>query len=550
MSIKNIWEEIQFFFRQKLFMAATLLTLAGSYGFAVTHESIGPDDTMVKLYLGQGMEAYMGRWTLYLVNKLFRIDSFMPFVTELAGAVLLLAGVVLFCVLLRRIFGDKVGILGYTVFACVFISFPFISEVWIYYFHNGVDLGYILLALSLLLFMDGFENTGKGRLGYFLGSTLLLCAAVGCYESFLILYVTGVLVILFFRGMTGREQMSLRVVWKLFVCVCISIGCILLRTVIQRLVIMVFSLQALGEITAAREVANTLGMFGGQNWAYNLFMLVKRYWLVFFVNAAVYFPIAEYAASVIFFGIASIFLTVKKKNGWYLLLSAGMAAAPVTLSFVVEMAPSYHSCLFMPFFVAAAMLLPYLLLKKVWKKYGAAVFAFFMVCLVWNQMYETNSIFYTDYLKYHHDKETLTEIAREVIGEYGADAKVIFTGSYKTPYTLVRDYYIDYSSSELQTIAILTDWLDPHLKEKYYTPYGYSFVGDLKDSVIEWGLYAYGKPGLELQNFLEMHGYSLQVETDLELHAKAEAFAQGEGMPGWPEKGSIAVMDEYVIVHF
>ena len=93
MSIRNLWEEIRYFLKQKIFMTTALLTLVGSYGFAVTHESIGPDDTMVKLYLGDGMEAYMGRWTLFLINKLFRIDSFMPFITELAGAVLLLAGV-------------------------------------------------------------------------------------------------------------------------------------------------------------------------------------------------------------------------------------------------------------------------------------------------------------------------------------------------------------------------------------------------------------------------------------------------------------------------
>ena len=404
MFMRNIWEEMRFFLKQKLFMAAALLTLAGRYGYAITHESIGVDDTMVKLYLGEGLEAYMGRWTLYLVNKLFRIDSFIPFITELAGALLLLTGVILFCVLFRRIFVDKVGIWGYTAFACVFISFPFISEVWIYYFHNGVDLGYILLALSLILFMDSFENTGKKRLEYLLGSMLLLCTAVGCYESFLILYVTGVLVILFFRGLTGKEKMNLNMVWKLFVCGCLSIGCIVLRAVIQRLIITVFSLQDLEQITAARDVTNSLGMFVGDNWAYNLFMLVKRYWLVFFVNATVYFPIAEYAVSVAFFGIASLVLTVKKKNGWYLLIFSGMAVVPVTLSFVVEMAPSYHSCLFMPFFIAAAMLLPYLLLKRYWKKYGTVVFALSMVCLVWNQMYEANSIFYTDYLKYQHEK--------------------------------------------------------------------------------------------------------------------------------------------------
>lgn len=85
MLISEIWEEMRYFLRQKLFMAAVLLTAAGSYGFAITHESIGVDDTMVKLYLGEGLEAYMGRWTLYLINKLFRIDSFTPFITEWGG---------------------------------------------------------------------------------------------------------------------------------------------------------------------------------------------------------------------------------------------------------------------------------------------------------------------------------------------------------------------------------------------------------------------------------------------------------------------------------
>ncbi len=548
MFIRDIWKEMLYFLRQKLFMAAVLLTAAGSYGFAVTHESIGVDDTLVKLYLDQGLEAYMGRWTLYLINKLFRIDSFIPFLTEMGGAFLLLTGVILFCVLFRRIFGSDVGILGYTAFACVFISYPFISEVWVYYFHNGVDIGYILLALSLLLFMNGFENTGKRRLIYLLGSMLFLCTAVGCYESFLILYLISVLVIMFFRGMTGKERMDRHMVWKVFLCVCLAIGCIALRMLIQRLVITVFSLQDLGEIAAVREVTDSLKIFRGENWFSDLFMLIKRYWLVYFVNAAVYFPIAEYVASVAFFGIASVVLTIKRKNGWYLALFAGMLIVPVTLTFMVGMAPLYRSCQFMPFFIAAGILLPYLLLKRYWKKYGAVLFALSMTCLVWNQMYESNCIFYADYKKYQHDKEVLTTIAREVVRQYNADASVIFTGKYKTPYSLIKDYYVDYSSKEFQKISALTDWLDPHLKEKYYTPYGYSFAGEAQYSIIEWGLYAFDNPGLELKHFLEMHGYSLQVETDKELLKKAENFA--EGMPRWPEKGSIAEMDGYVVVNF
>lgn len=549
MFIRYIWDEMCYFLRQKLFMAAVLLTAACNYGFAITHESIGLDDTLIKLYLDEGLDAYMGRWTLYLVNKLFRIGNFIPFITEMGGAILLIIGVILFCVLFRRIFGDSVGILGYTVFACVFISYPFISEMWIYYYHNGMDLGYILLALSLLLLMEGFENTGKKRLKYLLGSMLLLCMVVGCYESFLILYFTGVLVIIFLRGLAGKEQMNRYVVWKLFLCVCLAVGCIVLRTVIQKLVITVFSLQDLREIAVAREVADGLKTFTGENWFSDLFMLIKRYWLVYYVNATLYFPIAEYVASVAFFGTAAVVLTIKKKNGWYLLLFAGMVIAPVTLCFVVKMAPLYRSCQFMPFFIAASVLLPYLLVKRYWKKYGIAAFALSMLCLVWNQMYESNFIFYTDYLKYQHDKEELTTIAREVVRKYSAGAKVIFTGSYKAPYSLIQDYYVGYSSKEFQRISDLTDWLDPHLKEKYYSSYGYSFAGEAQFSVIEWGLYAFGNPGLELKHFLEMHGYSLQVETDDEaLLEKATHFA--DEMPNWPEEGSIAEMDGYVIVHF
>lgn len=548
MFAKDVWEEMRYFMRQKLFMAAVLLTAAGSYGFAITHESIGVDDTIVNLYLDEGLEVYMGRWTMYLLNKLFRVSSFAPFITEMAGALLLVTGVLLFCVLFRRILGNDMGILGYTVFACVFISYPFISEIWVYYYHNGVDLGYILLALSLLLFMESFENTGKKQVKYLLGSMLLLCTSVGCYESFLILYLTGILVIIFLRGMAGKEQMNRHMVWKLFLGVCLAIGCIILRTVILKLVITVFSIPDFGNITVPKEATDSLKIFAGENWSSELFMLIKRYWLRYFVNATLYFPIAEYVASVALWGIASVVLTIKKKNGWYLLLFAGMVIVPGSLTFMVGMAPLYRSCQFMPFFIAAAILLPYLILKKCRKKYGVVVFALSMLCLVWNQMYESNLLFYTDYLKYQHDKEELTTIATEIVRKYNTGAKVIFTGRYQTPYSLIQDYYIFYASEEFQRISVLTDWLDPHLKEKYYTPYGYSFAGEAQNSIIEWGLYAFGYPGLELKHFLEMHGYSLQVETDKTLLEKAKSFA--EQMPKWPEEGSIAEMDGYVVVHF
>ena len=83
--MRQLKEDISFFLHQKMFVVILALTAVGSYGFAVTHESIGIDDTMVDVYLNDGIEVLMGRWTIYLINKLFYLGEFMPHITEIGG---------------------------------------------------------------------------------------------------------------------------------------------------------------------------------------------------------------------------------------------------------------------------------------------------------------------------------------------------------------------------------------------------------------------------------------------------------------------------------
>ncbi len=546
--MRRLWDEMSFFLRQKVFVVCLALTAAISYGFAITHESIGVDDTMVGTYLNDGLGVIMGRWTIYLINKVFYIGEFAPFITELVGVLLLLFAILLFCVLLKRIFGDRIGILGYTVFSCVFVSCPFISEVYVYYYHNGVDVGYVLLALSLLLFEEGFDKKGKKCLLNLLISLLLLWTAVGCYESFLIMYVIGVIVMLFFEGIMDRKKLTFRLLGRIFLQgVCISVSCILLRVLMQRVLSGIFSL-SLPE-SGLRDFSYGMSFFQNEDRFTNFFMLVKRYWLVYFVNGILYFPIRVHVLSVGVFAAASVMLAVKRRTLWYILLFAGMVQVPFLLTLVEAVPPMYRACLYMPFFVASAMLLLYLLFVKLpWKRVGLAAFSAFALILVWNQAFESNRNFYTDYRKCKYEKEILTEIAREVTGKYGPGAMVIFTGKFDLPDSLTDYYYADYSSEEYARISKLTDWLDPHLKEKYHSPHGYSFAGEARYSLIDWGMYAYDRPGLELIHFLQMHGYELQTTWDKEIRKKAESIS--EGLPKWPMEGSVTEMDGYVIVHF
>ena len=546
MELKKLYGEILFFLRQKLFVIVLAITAVCSYGFAITHESIGVDDTLVGLYLEDGQEVIMGRWTIFLVNKLFHISEFTPFITELAGMLLLLTAVVLFCVLVRRIFGDRIGIAGYTAFAAVFVSFPFISEVWVYYYHDGVDIGYILTALSLLAFQEGLDQTGRQGLKNLAASMLFIWAAVGCYESFIIFYLLGAVMILFFRGITGKDRLTFGWLFrKLFLCGCAAAGCIILRTLIRRIIIIVFSLPE----ADSRNIWYGLQIFQSERWLQDVFMLLKKYWLVYFVNGAVYFPITVYVISVLVFGSAAVFYTVKKKNGWYFLLFVGMILIPALLTFVEQKAPLYRTCQYMPFFAASAVLLLYcLFVQKKVNGGGSLVFVILTACLVWNQACESNYIFYTDYRKYEYDKAVLSQIAWNIAEDYGRDVKVVFTGSYYPPYDLIQRYYVDFSSGEFERIALLTDWLDPLLKEKFYGPYGYFFGGEAEYSVISWGLYAFDKPGLEIARFLRMHGYDVEAVTDPELIREAQRYA--EDMPAWPAEGSMAAWNGCVIVNF
>ena len=544
--MKKVYDETIYFLRQKLFITAMSIVAVCSYGFAITHESIGVDDTLVGLYLEDGLEVVMGRWTVYLVNKLFHISDFAPFITELAGMLLLMLSVVLFCVLIRRIWGDRIGILGYTVFACTFISFPFISEVWVYYYHDGVDIGYVLTALSLLCFLDSLDKTGKGRFKSLLASMLFIWGAVGCYESFLIFYLLGAIMILFFRGMADQEKLTFkRLFQNIFLCGCAAVGCIILRSLMQEIIIAAFSLTE----ADPRTLANSLQLLQDPQWLRIICMLLKRYWLVYFVNGTIYFPITVYVLSGGAWCAAAVLCTIKKKNGWYLALYAGMIIVPAILTFAELKPPLYRSCQYMPFFVASAMMILYRFLTgRKPNKVKTLLFMALSACLIWNQACESNYNFYTDYRKYEHDKAVLSEIAWSVARDYGQNAAVIFTGEYISPYDLVKRYYVPFSSKEFARISALTNWLDPQLKEKYYSPYGYSFAGEAQYSFIDWGLYAFDKQGLELAHFLQMHGYDIQTVTDQNLVEAAEQYA--EKLPRWPQTGSITEWNGYVIVHF
>ena len=310
-----------------------------------------------------------------------------------------------------------------------------------------------------------------------------------------------------------------------------------------------FDLFAVADLKPQRSILEGTRIFWGDWGREWLKMLLKRFWLVYHVNALVFFPVTVYEASVWFFGILSLWLFVKKKCVWYPLLFAGMYGAPVLLTLAESDVTKYRSCQYMAFFNGVCVFSVCILLRK-WLSEKSVKIAISLLggVLVFNQASWLNSCFYDDYGKYENTRETLNSVAYEIRSRYGLETPVIFTGHYDVPIAFRQRYYADFDSKEFARVAAVADLVDEHLKEKYYADYGYSFVGEAENPFILWALEGFDGTDRELHKFYEMHGRGFKGVYDTAVAEWAKQV--GKTMPRWPAEGSVSLRDGYVLVHF
>ncbi|MCD7835682.1 MAG: glucosyltransferase domain-containing protein, partial [Lachnospiraceae bacterium] len=344
---------------------------------------------------------------------------------------------------------------------------------------------------------------------------------------------------------------SLYVIKKLAAGAGVVVCCVILRSVIQALLIAVFDINTPDSEVGLHSLADMLALFNGSEGLQELFMLIKRFWLVYHVNAIVYLPVTGYELACWVFGICSIYYAVRKKSLWYPLLFTGMLLTPFLLTFIEAKVTFYRSCQYMPFYTAIGMTLLYEgfrggKYKRLWN-IAVSLLAFIFI---YNQTTQLNNNFYMDYRQYELTKETLLNVAYDVESEYGNDIPVVFIGEYNIPYEFVQDFYVSYDSWQYKLISKITDTVDVHLKEKYWQPEGYCFIGEANLPMIRWAFDAFDGTNREMISFLKMHGHSFTTLSDSDEYTELRSTLEGQGMPGYPEEGSIIIYNGYVVVNF
>ena len=551
--MKNLYQDIYFFLKQKIYIFFLVLTAALSYGFAAVHPSIGIDDTASALYFEDGLAPGVGRWGLYLINKVFDIGEYSPWITDVAGVILLMLSATVWCALFYQVLGESVSIAGYTFFAAVFISSPLISEVFVFFLHNGICMGYGITAISLYFALQAMKKgqDRKNIFKYSMLSTVNLIIAIGFYESFEIVYIIGIL-LLFYLLRMKKEICQKTYCISLWHWVALTAGTSVLaiigRTIMMIIICTVFNIS----IPDNFQNVEFRGVMGNTWECLSDFaMVIKKFVVMYYLNAFCYLPITVFVLGIAIILTAAIIKGICKRDMSIILAAFAVIIVPFAMPVMEGYPTHYRESQYVPLIGAfAVLLLAFFVKKNGGVRLGRLTF-FAVSVLLWNQCADMNRWFYVDYMKYENEKKVMDNIAYTLEeGSYNLSKPIIFRGAYLVPYEIARKSYLGLDTKRYNIMKKIADLVDVHLLEKFNAEDGggYVFTEMPINSTLRWGVTAFDGTAGELGKFWRMHGYNrFYIETDLEKIAEAEE--KRKNMPGYPEKGYIKECEEYIIIN-
>ncbi len=570
------WKSYGKHFQQnRLYMGILLLTAVCAYGYKVTNATIGIDDTPSLYYFEEGLIAIVGRWVLFLLNKVVSLAEFVPFVTDFVAVVILVLAAVVWSALFYSVLGEKVPTAGYAFFGAVFLSSPLISEVFTYFLHNGIAIGYLCCGISLCCVREWQSSTRKMQKGSgirqklgclavakILTAAVFLWIAMGCYESFMILWLAGLMLLLLTERIArGRQEKDIFA--TLVAGAVAALVAIVLRSVMIVVVTKAFHLEYLRGEAVQRSVTEMLGWMLQQGAFGELAMILKRTFVLYGVFAYAYLPIRIFILSAAAILVVTLVRVIRGRDLWALLLLPAAYLAAFSLLFIEGKATLYRSAQFLPVFCGYGALL---FVYGIWQLTGTlapkakntagrkisagvrALAVLVLAVILWNQCMDMTRWFYIDKKKYDAAVKTVDQIAMDLERDFDTSKPVIFTGNYDIPYSIVQGAYVSYSSPVYYKMKRLADLVDPDLLDKYNRGSRGVWVAQTPAlSVIDWGRYAFDSDA-ELVKFFEMHGHQLVALEDISLYAAAEE--ESLDLPEYPQEGYIVDKGDYIIVHF
>lgn len=457
--------------------------------------------------------------------------EFSPFFADFLAVLFLIIAAIAFCIAFRNITNDKLNKVAYTIFSCLFVSYPLISEIFVYTPASlTIALCYFGIAVSANLLCKYLDSK---KVRYWVYTAIILTLCIKSYESFASVYLCVVFIIFILDYLYNKKEVSLlKTIITIIELLIPLIIAVTFGRIIAVMIVYIFNINE--KNYAAKELIDL---------SQGIWHAIKEMNIsiidAFFIRGFIYLPIAIFSLSVLCSFIMGIVYSVRRKNITIFLLFLGTLFSLIALSIIQGKASPDRTCQVFAVFIAFTfMILAQSTIKSNLPKILKNAVIIFMFIIIFYQTKELHKTFYLNYIRYQAEKETITTIANELQKNYDTNKPIVFVGIYETP-KYITEALIDYENPLKYKVASA-------IKSKISKEPLNVLPQTTIKSYLNWGLYAFGEPNTEIFKWLDMLGYNFNQGT---LKMIQEARGKVDELKSYPEEGYILETENYIIVN-
>ena len=539
-------EDITFFVKQRLYVIALLVSAIMSYGYQITHSSLAIDDICVDLYYLDGFGVAIGRWPFFVLRHWFHLDgitNYIPFLVDFFAVILMVLAAVIWSIYIKRIascYQIRIGVLAYSVFSCLFLSYSLIAQVWIYYLHNGIALGFVLVGISMLLMLSPFEDRSLFQVRYLkaeLLSVVLVCIAASFYESLMTVFLFGVCIFLllaYYRENRLDYKHVFSVIFRAFIVLVLAI---ILRSCIIRVITNIYGFSYIPRQAQINGIIYTFS---------NLKSIIGNT-VCDYLLLPEYQPIRLFMLCTLFGTIYLLVDAVMKKRVYLLIIGIFSFLSVFSCTLFMSSVLPYRTMQVLSVYVAFCMMI---FAQKLCLFYHSNNYVKSIISVVsyiilgitiWNNYCEINYSFYMEYENCAYNMSKISHIGHDLekMGYNPEDEKVIIIGeaTNNMPYPREEDMIIEGTVWDRARKSVGALCNTSGEIRNYYQ--------NVSNDVFNWALNAFGNQQQMVKLFRRV-GYNINpYDYNEEILSNIDVST----MPQYPMDGYIKKIGEVYVVN-
>lgn len=508
------------FLLNPLYIFPVLISTILCYAYYLTHETVTIDSLSSDRYY-HGLLVAQGRLTATIIENYLGFEHLPIAVENIIGLICFILGATVFCIIFDKA-KPQSNVLPYTFFTCLYITFPLMNE---YFMFKGSVLttGGSILLVSFALY---FALKIKNLIASILISSIFIFFAYSWYESFILVYIGAVflLLILLADGQKSQKELFFNGFW------------------LAPTLFLGFSLEEIisNAIINLCNITQDNNNAVGTAWLSSSATLKSFFYDFIYSFVSKIFCYAPFTILFIFLAVAFVLMilqTKSTKKPILIFFYFGLALTVFFLSIYRGAESAYRTEQGIPFYISAiTLLLSSKIINSNGKKALKIIASLSLVIILTVQICSSNYWYHVNVLRDKEEKQVVCNIAKG-LEKYDKNKPVIFIGYYQLSNNIKDKYTVKKDSVAGRIIN--------YTSQKAEKPYTYTACQTSISSYISWSIYSFSSANVELKKFFNACGYDFKLGTNEQFK---EATKKYINIPSYNDSGYILDAGDYIVV--